>query len=288
MGVRLLTMDEIIPDENISDYDRKLLKMAWLSPDGQYHESMVTVRHGSLDYTPNHIKGSIRLFPINSEYYRIIIENNDTMGTITPVACTITPQETYIITTCNGQRITIDERSITCIMESSRFYSDTIETGSASVDMGIGTNTHIENAIEDYSTMGPNHTDGTTGTGMSNGNDTGCTSNQVSTVNLGKQPVFHPDHQRMDKWQALKILEESAEIVETCKQYLDNDTLGTAPIALEIADLLQTTVNLIDAYGITQDQLNEAIKQTILKNKDRGMFTSGERTHMHRDDDSEK
>lgn len=124
-----------------------------------------------------------------------------------------------------------------------------------------------------------------------------------ATVDFGTQPVFHIDHQRQDKWQALKVLEEASEVVEACKNYVkteeyrqaNGDTGGLndlgipetsqQDIALEIADLLQTVANLTSAYGISQQELDDAIRSTLAKNTRRGMFETGERTRMHREEE---
>lgn len=112
----------------------------------------------------------------------------------------------------------------------------------------------------------------------------------MNTFDLGAWHVFHPSHQRPDKWQALKVLEESAEVVEAAKQairsatFLTGDT-ATARMALtgEIADLLQTIANLCSAFGITADELADAKDACVMRNTERGMFEPGPRTHMHRE-----
>lgn len=115
----------------------------------------------------------------------------------------------------------------------------------------------------------------------------------MNTLNLGEWPIFHPSHQRMDKWQALKVLEEASEVVEAAKEHITLQGTGyehsarIARIALtnEIADLLQTIVNLCDAYDITEEQIQAARAVNHVKNIDRGMFDEGPRTHMHREED---
>lgn len=108
------------------------------------------------------------------------------------------------------------------------------------------------------------------------------------TIDLGEWHVFDPSHQQADKWQALKVLEEAAEVVEAAKQTIANATLQTDQVearqklANEIADLLQTTANLCDAYGITETDLIVAQVNCNRKNLERGMFEPGERTRMHR------
>lgn len=96
----------------------------------------------------------------------------------------------------------------------------------------------------------------------------------------------------MDKWQALKVLEESAEVVEAAKEHITLHGTGyehSARIALtsEIADLLQTIVNLCDAYDITEDALSKAQEWCNCKSIERGMFEPGPRTHMHREEDDD-
>lgn len=107
------------------------------------------------------------------------------------------------------------------------------------------------------------------------------------TFDLGEWPIFHPSHQRMDKWQALKVLEESAEVVEAAKTNITLQGTGREQdahkfLTFEIADLLQTVVNLCDAYNISEEQIQAARAVNHVKNMDRGMFDPGERTHMHR------
>lgn len=98
--------------------------------------------------------------------------------------------------------------------------------------------------------------------------------------------LFHPDRQRRDKWQALKILEEASELVETAKQSLKADTGDTAQwqdmIAYDICDLLQTIANFCDAYQISETQLATMMRHIDHVSEERGMFHPGERTRMHR------
>lgn len=114
----------------------------------------------------------------------------------------------------------------------------------------------------------------------------------LPTLELGTWPIFHPSHQRMDKWQALKVLEEAAEVVDATKEtirtvtVMDGQTLvNRADLVDEIADLLQTTTNLCAAFGITTAELGLANTECTLKNMKRGMFDEGLRTHMHRKDE---
>lgn len=117
----------------------------------------------------------------------------------------------------------------------------------------------------------------------------------MNTFNLGEWPIFHPSHQRLDKWQALKVLEEASEVVEAAKECVnyddnlfDEDEYETLQYQLtdEIADLLQTIVNLCDAYNLGEDDLKVARARCVKINDLRGMFSEGPRTHMHREEDN--
>lgn len=115
----------------------------------------------------------------------------------------------------------------------------------------------------------------------------------MSDIDLGEWKIFDPSHQRMDKWQALKVLEEASEVVEAAKQYVNATLLQVDLVALtrrtltnEIADLLQTIVNLCDAYNISEEELSDAQANCFVKNLKRGMFDNGPRTHMHREEDN--
>lgn len=105
----------------------------------------------------------------------------------------------------------------------------------------------------------------------------------MPALELGAWPVFHPSHQRRDKWQALKVLEEAAEVVEAAKQTIANDAANRGPLIREIADLLQTVTNLCAAFGINTAELERANTECTIKNMKRGMFDEGLRTHMHRE-----
>ncbi len=112
-----------------------------------------------------------------------------------------------------------------------------------------------------------------------------------TTFNLGDWLIFEPSHQKADKWQALKVLEEASEVVEAAKQTINANTVQTDQAAQarkkltnEIADLLQTIVNLCDAFDITEPDLVAAQYDCEHKNLDRGMFEPTPRTHMHREE----
>ena len=121
----------------------------------------------------------------------------------------------------------------------------------------------------------------------------------MSTFDLGTWKVFDQSHQRQDKWQALKVLEEAAEVVEAAKHVVKTENFQFPNLMLktereeterrilanEIADLLQTIVNLCDAYDISEAALSKAQEWCNLKSTERGMFEPGSRTHMHREED---
>lgn len=123
----------------------------------------------------------------------------------------------------------------------------------------------------------------------------------MSTFDLGAWRVFDPSHQRKDKWQSLKVLEEAAEVVEAAKHVVKTENFQFPNLMLktereeterrilanEIADLLQTIVNLCDAYDISEAALSKAQEWCNRKSFERGMFEPGPRTHMHREEDAD-
>ena len=118
----------------------------------------------------------------------------------------------------------------------------------------------------------------------------------MNTLNLGEWPIFPASHQRFDKWQALKVLEEASEVVEAAKECLDYNLESFDEdeyealeynLADEIADLLQAVVNLCDAYDISENDIKTARARCIEINRLRGMFEPGPRTHMHREEDAD-
>lgn len=120
------------------------------------------------------------------------------------------------------------------------------------------------------------------------------TSDGISTplIDLMKWPRFHPSHQKRDKWQSMKLLEEASEVHEAAKRHLkasdrDEESLAQARADMidEVADLLQTITNFLAAYDVTPEELEQAKEHVTRKNKARGMFEEGPRTHMNRDDE---
>lgn len=116
----------------------------------------------------------------------------------------------------------------------------------------------------------------------------------MKEINLGTWHVFHPSHRRMDKWQALKVLEEAVKVVEAANSIVRAEAwqikqiaMGRQILANEIADLLQTITNLCAAYDISEDTLSKAQEWCNCKSIERGMFEPGPRTHMHREEDDD-
>ena len=131
-------------------------------------------------------------------------------------------------------------------------------------------------------------------------------------------PVESFGHLTPDKWLALKNLEESAELVEACKQYLKaSDPTDPSGIGWEfndhanclacygvnvggelgddwdkakagwighvrdqrrqamlgeLADVLQTVGNLIAAFGITDEEVTQAMDDCLERNRERGQL----------------
>lgn len=88
-------------------------------------------------------------------------------------------------------------------------------------------------------------------------------------------PVQSFGHYQADKWMLLKVLEESAELVEAGKQYLKADDLAeklTLRVEMlgEWADVLQTLVNTAAAFGISDDSIACAMEDCLERNRRRG------------------
>ena len=100
------------------------------------------------------------------------------------------------------------------------------------------------------------------------------------TVNVGKVAVFR--EVKDDKAQALKVLEEAAEVVEAWKAYSEAKAAGEAmgvprhEIAMgarddlldEIADVVQASMNLASALGIVD--FTERMRMCRVRNEKRG------------------
>lgn len=71
--------------------------------------------------------------------------------------------------------------------------------------------------------------------------------------------------QRLDKAQAVKVLEEAAELSVAVNDYRKGR--GSREAALdELADVVQTLVNLCDAYGFTDEEIREASERVQRRN----------------------
>ena len=100
-------------------------------------------------------------------------------------------------------------------------------------------------------------------------------------VRFGDVTLFDmPDHEpRADKSQAMKILEESSEVLEAQKRYEQNPTLGNlADLRDEVADVIQATANFIgglDAMGVADGALDfsDDMKLCEMRNISRGRIS---------------
>lgn len=70
----------------------------------------------------------------------------------------------------------------------------------------------------------------------------------------------------------LKVLEESAELVEASKAWLKSDNAPAARQAMldEMADVLQTVANQCAAFHIGEDELRDAVIRCEERNRKRG------------------
>lgn len=88
--------------------------------------------------------------------------------------------------------------------------------------------------------------------------------------------AFHPDMQRADKAQVVKVLEEAAELSVAANDYRKGEGSREHMID-ELADVLQTLANLVDAYQLTDDEIAAAVKRVTAHNRERGRYRPGER-----------
>lgn len=88
--------------------------------------------------------------------------------------------------------------------------------------------------------------------------------------------AFHPDMQRADKQQIVKILEETAELSVAANDYRKGEG-SRDHMTDELADVLQTLANLVDAYQLSDDELAAAVERVTAHNRERGRYRSGER-----------
>lgn len=73
-----------------------------------------------------------------------------------------------------------------------------------------------------------------------------------------------------DKWLLLKTLEEAAEMVEAGKRLVKGEAKARRDLLAEWADVLQTLVNVATAFGITDEELAQAMDDCLVRNRERG------------------
>ena len=99
---------------------------------------------------------------------------------------------------------------------------------------------------------------------------------EPKTVKIGEVKPF--PNVKPDKAQALKILEEAAEVFgawqnwENIKIFGNEDELNKKLLFQEIADVMQACVNLLSAYGINDFQSH--IKGCETRNRARGRYAT--------------
>lgn len=97
---------------------------------------------------------------------------------------------------------------------------------------------------------------------------------QSKWVRVGSVRRF--DHVKPDKAQALKPLEEAAEVLEAWKDWDAFVASGEAEHDLldECADVIQATLNLVAALGV--EDFRPYMKACERRNRGRGRITDGE------------
>lgn len=75
----------------------------------------------------------------------------------------------------------------------------------------------------------------------------------------------------------LKVLEESAELVEASKAWLksDNDPDARQAMLDEMADVLQTVANQCAAFHVSEKELSDAMVACEYRNRERGRIGGG-------------
>ena len=103
---------------------------------------------------------------------------------------------------------------------------------------------------------------------------------RVRVVSVGEVRCF--DRPEASKAQALKVLEEAAEVVEAYKgwsamrlsQFPDHSRMWLDRLLDECADVIQATCNLMAAVGV--DDAGRAMARCEARNRKRGRITGGE------------
>ena len=94
---------------------------------------------------------------------------------------------------------------------------------------------------------------------------------QSKWVRVGSVRRF--DHVAPDKAQALKPLEEAAEVLGALQStHLPEDRRREQVLA-ECADVIQATLNLVAAYGV--EDFRPYMKECERRNRERGRITDG-------------
>ena len=95
---------------------------------------------------------------------------------------------------------------------------------------------------------------------------------QSKWVRVGSVRRF--DHVTPDKAQALKPLEEAAEVFGAWQRLYECPTRANEELLLaECADVIQATLNLVAAYGV--EDFRPYMKECELRNRERGRITDG-------------
>ncbi|PJM80120.1 hypothetical protein [Bifidobacterium scaligerum] len=94
-------------------------------------------------------------------------------------------------------------------------------------------------------------------------------------LHIGNVEPFRKDLLHQDKPQALKVLEEAAEVVEAFKDWNKHGQTSEQRHDLidECADVIQATTNLMAAMNFTDDEISQAIKDCYARNAARGRMT---------------
>ena len=97
-------------------------------------------------------------------------------------------------------------------------------------------------------------------------------------VQMGSVRRF--DHVKQDKAQALKVLEEAAEVFGAWQEWQENgptmdceEIRLTERILAECADVIQATLNLVAALGV--EDFRPYLKDCERRNRERGRITDG-------------
>lgn len=93
-------------------------------------------------------------------------------------------------------------------------------------------------------------------------------------MQLGNIKPFSKDLLKLEKVQAIKVLEESAECVEAWKDWYKHGRTAIQYRAFldEAADVAQSLSNLLAASGVMQSEWEDAVKRCQSRNGERGRF----------------